>query len=105
VRGRHAEAGAGASRGSDVPTDATGPPHPGRVLERDHLQPRRITQKDLPARIGVTPQTMNRFVRGHVRLSREMTGKLAAALGTTVAYWMQLQVDYDVAQCERETGR
>ena len=49
-----------------------------RVLET--LQAKGMTQKDLAERMGVTPQFVNKVVKGQENLSLETIGKLSKAL-------------------------
>ena len=71
-------------------------PHPGLVLRRDFLVKRGLSQAQLARLMSVPPQSLNAVVRGRRSVSVPMARKLAAALGTTAEFWLDLQRDNDL---------
>jgi addiction module HigA family antidote len=69
------------------------PPHPGKVL-REYLGKMDIA--DAAKRLRVTRTTLSRIVNGRAGISAEMSLRLSEALGTHVAFWSGLQMDYDL---------
>lgn len=75
------------------------PPHPGKVL-REFLGKMEIA--DAAKRLGVTRTTLSRIVNGRAGISAEMSLRLSQALGTHVAFWSGLQMDYDLWHAGRK---
>ncbi len=79
-----------------LPSNRT-PSHPGQVLLEDFLKPLDITQVAFAAHIGVHVQRVNEIVRGKRGISPESAWLFGQALGTSPEFWMNLQVQYDLA--------
>ncbi|MFC4725772.1 HigA family addiction module antitoxin [Glycocaulis abyssi] len=83
--------------------------HPGEVLKEDFMVPLGLSASALAVRLHTTPANVSRIVNGKQAVSAEMACRLARALGTTPAFWLNLQAQYDIAvlgdrlsQIERE---
>lgn len=74
------------------------PPHPGRSIRTDYLEPRCLTVTDAARHLGVTPQALNKLVNGQVGISAEMALRLEAVFGFTAEHWLALQARYDLAR-------
>jgi addiction module HigA family antidote len=74
------------------------PTHPGVVLLKEFLDPLGIGQVDLASHIGVSVQRVNEIVRGKRGVTSETAWLLAAALGTTPEFWLNLQSQHDLAK-------
>ncbi len=72
------------------------PPHPGVVLRSRFLDVYEITETYLAQHIGVSVQTLSQLVQGRRGVTVTTAQGLAAALGTTPEYWLDLQRDYDL---------
>jgi addiction module HigA family antidote len=48
--------------------------------------------------LGVTRTTVSRLVKGHAAISLEMAVRLSKAFGSMPAFWLQMQLNYDLAQ-------
>lgn len=76
---------------------STVPPHPGTVI-RDVFMPKfRYTSSLLARCLGVSVPTVTYITRGDQSVTVRMAFLLARELGTTPEYWLQLQMDHDVA--------
>ncbi len=71
--------------------------HPGIVLKLEFLIPNSIHQKALAEATGYSPSELSLFCNGRRRLNVRLAFLLSRALGTTPAYWLQLQEAHDVA--------
>ena len=80
------------------------PTHPGEILLEEFLKPLGVTQKGFAAHIGVPIQRVNEIVRGKRGVSSETAWLLAAALGTTPEFWMNLQGQHDLALARPKKG-
>jgi len=73
------------------------PPHPGLVL-REYLG-------DIPvstaAHLRITRVTLSRVLNGKAGISANMAIRLAAALGTSAEFWMNMQAQYDLWRAKR----
>ncbi len=75
------------------------PPHPGKVL-REYLGT--IEVSEAAKRLRVSRTTLSRILNGKSGISAEMSLKLSDALGTHEAFWLGLQLDYDLYQASRK---
>ena len=83
------------------------PTHPGKILLEEFLVPLGVSQVELAAHIGVPIQRVNEIVRGRRGISPETAWLLSQSLATTPEFWMNLQVQHDVARGKpaRRVGR
>jgi antitoxin HigA-1 len=81
------------------------PPHPGKSVRADCLQPLGLTVTDAAKALGVSRQALNNLINGHAGISPEMAIRLDKAFGGGAETWICLQAAYDVAQAEKEAGK
>jgi addiction module HigA family antidote len=74
------------------------PPHPGKSIRYDCIEPLGLTITDAAKRLGVTRQALNNLVNGKVGISPEMAIRLSKAFGSSPEVWLGLQMDYDLAE-------
>ncbi len=77
--------------------------HPGYYL-REIVEESGLTQEDFAKRLGTTPKNLSILLKGDQSLSIDIAAKLSRMLGTTVAYWLNLQQIYDekIAEIQSE---
>ena len=75
--------------------------HPGKVLLRDFLEARSISQNALARDIGVPPRRINEIVLGKRGISADTAIRLAKYFGNPAQFWMQLQVDFDLEEARK----
>ena len=68
--------------------------HPGYYL-KELVDESGLTQEDFAKRLGTTPKNLSILIRGEQSLSIDVATKLSRMLGTTIAYWLNLQQAYD----------
>ena len=73
------------------------PSHPGRIIAAS-LTELNLSITDAARVLGVTRTTVSKLVNGRAAVSPEMAVRLSKAFGSTPAFWLQLQVNYDLAQ-------
>mgnify|MGYP001047025293 CR=1 FL=1 len=73
------------------------PSHPGEILLEEFLEPMGITQVALAKHLGVPTQRINEIVRGKRGVTPETAWLLSQAFGTTPQFWLNLQMNYDLA--------
>ena len=72
------------------------PIHPGVILEKEFLLPLKVTASKLAAHIGVTSTRIYEIVSSKRGITASTAIRLAAALGTTPEFWLNLQTAYDL---------
>ncbi|MBM1556765.1 HigA family addiction module antidote protein [Sulfitobacter mediterraneus] len=73
------------------------PMHPGEVLRELYLDPLDLGAIALARRLAVPRTRIERLVKGVTNMTPDTALRLARAFGTTPAYWMNLQTNYDMA--------
>src|SRR5262245_50320393 len=87
----------GSWRGRDMIPGRSVPTHPGEILQTEFLDPLGVTQVKLAAHIGVSVQRINEIIRGKRGITPETAWLFAQAFGTTPEFWVNLQVNCDLA--------
>ncbi len=83
-----------------IPTHRT-PTHPGEMLLKEFLEPRKISQVDLAKRMKVPIQRVNSLVNGKRGVTAETAWLLSKILKTSPEFWMNLQSAYDLYEAKR----
>ena len=78
-----------------VPTHRT-PTHPGEMLLEEFLIPMGLTQRELANAIHVPYQRVNDLVNGRRGMTSSTALRLSKYFGTTPAFWMNLQLRWDL---------
>ena len=78
------------------------PMHPGEVLKELYLDPLNMGAIAFARRLGVPRTRIERLIKGTTGVTPDTALRLARAFGTTPAYWMNLQTNFDMAQAEKE---
>ena len=78
------------------------PPHPGRIVRQDCIEPLGLTITEAAKVLGVTRQALNNVVNGKAGISPEMAVRLSKAFGGSAEMWVRLQSNYDLAQVRSE---
>ena len=81
------------------------PPHPGRIVRQECIEPLGLTVTETAERLGVTRQALNNLVNGKAGVSPEMSIRLSKAFGSSPEVWLGLQMEYDLAQAEKHAGK
>ncbi|HUM99760.1 MAG TPA: HigA family addiction module antitoxin [Halothiobacillus sp.] len=77
------------------------PPHPGEFIREVYLEPFNITGRQLAAKLGVSPSTLNRILKGGSGISAEMALRLSQALGRSPESWLAMQDNYNLWQARQ----
>lgn len=78
--------------------------HPGEVLREEFLTPMGVSQYRLAKQIGVPAIRISEICAGKRGISADTALRLARAFGTTPAFWMALQAEYDTEEVLRTHG-
>lgn len=72
------------------------PPHPGQFLESRYLKPLGLTQTELAGALGISRRRVNELVNGRRAITPDTAVRLALFFGNDAAFWMHLQVAWDM---------
>jgi addiction module HigA family antidote len=78
------------------------PPQPGQFLESRFLKPLGISQTDLAKALGVSRRRVNELINGRRAITPDTAVRLAMYFGNEAAFWMHLQVAWDMHSAARE---
>ncbi len=73
------------------------PPHPGRIVRQECLEPLGLSVTDAARALGVSRNAISELVNERRGISPEMAIRLAKAFGSSARVWAGLQLDYDMA--------
>jgi antitoxin HigA-1 len=72
------------------------PIHPGEILRDEFLAPMALTPYAVAKAIGVPRTRIERLAREETPLTADTALRLSRYFGTTAAFWMGLQAQYDL---------
>ena len=78
------------------------PPHPGRIVRQECLDPLNLTVTEAARMLGVNRNTLNNLVNEQAGISPEMAVRLSKAFGSNARTWLGMQMEYDLAQAEAQ---
>jgi addiction module HigA family antidote len=87
----------------DPPLLALPPIHPGEVL-RDELDELGLSANAMARALDVPPNRVTEVLNGKRSVSADTALRLARYFGTSVRFWMNLQLSYELAIAERTLG-
>jgi addiction module HigA family antidote len=80
------------------------PPHPGRIVRQECIEPLDLSITDAAKHLRVTRQTLNNLVNEKAGISPDMAIRLSKAFGSSPETWLGLQMEYDLAQAEKKAS-
>lgn len=81
------------------------PPHPGRIVRQECIEPLGLTVTEAAQHLHVTRQALNNLLNGKAGISPSMAIRLSKAFGSSAEVWLALQMQYDLAEAEKTAGR
>ena len=82
-----------------------GPPHPGRSIKQNCLDPLDLSVTEGARVLGVARHTLSRVLNGHAAISPEMAIRLEKAGWSTAEFWLRRQTSYNLAQARMSEDR
>jgi addiction module HigA family antidote len=80
------------------------PVHPGEVLRDDFLGPMKLSAYAVARAVGVPRTRIERLANGETPVTADTALRLAKFFGTTPAFWMGIQAQYDLERAEDGLG-
>lgn len=77
------------------------PTHPGLYIRHDCLEPLGLTITAAAAHLGVSRRHLSNIIHAKSRVTPEMAIRLSKAFGSTPRWWLQIQINYDIAEVEK----
>ena len=81
------------------------PAHPGELVRYDCLEPLALSITDAAKALNVSRQALNNLVNKKSGISPEMAVRLSKVFNGSPEFWMRLQLQYDLAQIERNASK
>ncbi len=81
------------------------PPHPGRLVKHECIEPLGLSITKAAEILGVTRLTLSNLVNGKNGVSPEMAIRLSKAFGSSPEVWLGMQMDFDLAKAEKNADR
>jgi addiction module HigA family antidote len=76
------------------------PLHPGQVIQDQYLTPQKQTQNWLSDRLKWKLTRLNKLINGKGGVTAGSALDLARALHTKPEFWLELQLNYDLARAK-----
>jgi len=80
------------------------PIHPGEILKEQFLDEYGISATVFAGKLDVPPNRITRIIAGKSRITADTALLLAASLGTTAEFWMNLQTQFDLEVARGNSG-
>jgi addiction module HigA family antidote len=80
------------------------PVHPGEVLREEILAPLGVSRRALARACGVPRTRIERLAREETAVTADTALRLSRYFGTTPAFWMGMQSQYDLERAEDALG-
>ena len=81
------------------------PPHPGRSVRENCLDPLSLSVTEAAEVLGVARHTLSRVLNGHAAISPDMAIRLEKAGWSSADFWLSRQTAYDLSQARKGEDR
>lgn len=81
------------------------PPHPGRSIRENCLEPLGLSVTDAARELGVALHTLSRVLNGPAGVSPEMAIRLERAGWSNAEFWLRRQAAFDLVQARRRSDQ
>lgn len=83
---------------NDIP--AGSPIHPGALIG-DEIEARKLKQKDLSKKMGISPPMLSDLIHGRRNITADLALRLESALDISAMFWMNFQSKYDLDKARK----
>ena len=81
------------------------PPHPGRTIKEDCLEPLELSVTKAAEVLKVTRAHLSKLVNCRAGISPEMAIRLEKAGWSTAETWLKMQMAYDLAEANKTASK
>jgi addiction module HigA family antidote len=81
------------------------PPHPGRIVRQECLEPLGLTVTDAAKALGVSRNALSKLLNERRGISPELAIRLDKAFGGGADTWHRMQAAYEMAQAMRRADQ
>jgi len=81
------------------------PPHPGRSVRENCLEPLGLNVTEAARVLDVARHTLSRVLNGHAAISPEMAIRLEKAGWSNAEFWLRRQTTHDLVQARKQENR
>jgi addiction module HigA family antidote len=81
------------------------PPHPGRIVRQECIEPLGLTVTDGAKALGVSRNALSELLNERRGISPEMAIRLDKAFGGGAETWHRMQAAYDMAQAMKNADK
>jgi addiction module HigA family antidote len=81
------------------------PPHPGRIVRQECIEPLGLTVTDGAKALGVSRNALSELINERRGISPEMAIRLDKAFGGGAETWHRMQAAYDMAQAMKNADK
>lgn len=82
--------------------DEFAPVTPGEMLQEEFLKEYGLSQARLARAIGISPNRIAEIVNNRRRITADTALRLSLYFGNSAAYWLNLQMRYDLTEALRK---
>ena len=81
------------------------PPHPGRSIRENCLEPLGLSVTEAAEVLGVARHTLSRILNGHASISPDMAIRLEKAGWSNADFWLRRQTSFDLARARKSEDK
>ena len=78
------------------------PPHPGRSIRENCLEPLGLNVTEAERILGIARHALSRVLNGHAAISPELALRLEKAGWSSAEFWLRRQTTYGLVQIRRD---
>ncbi len=78
------------------------PVHPGRIIYRAYCKDLSLSTSAFAKGLKISRKQLSSLVNGRTSISPEMAIRLEKVIGSTAEAWLQMQLNFDLAQARRK---
>ena len=79
--------------------------HPGEILLEEFMSPYNMTQQEMAIHLKISRKHLIDIIHGRKPVSLEVAQRLAKLLGTSIDFWIQGQMAYDLWHAVRNVSQ
>ncbi len=81
------------------------PPHPGKSIKWECLESLRLSVTQAAKILGVSRPMLSKIINERASITPDMAIRLSKAFGSTPETWLNMQLNYDIAQARKKASK